>query len=328
MIYKLRFTILDLTNFEFRISICVSLFLCFQLQIFAQDKEVNFFQSAEEYNSKRLQLVGITTAASFTGSLIGLNKYWYSNYTRTSFHFFNDNKEWNQVDKLGHIVTAYYVGKFGIDVLNWCGVEENKSMIYGGLLGSLVLTNIEILDGFSEKWGASYGDLTANSLGSALVMVQHYKWKEQRVLLKFSSHKVNYNESVENRAKSLYGDKFMERTLKDYNGQTYWLSANIKSFILKDSKLPDWLNISAGYGAEGMLGGFGNEWAENEEVIIRDDIKRYRQYYLSFDIDLTRIETKSLFLNTFLSTFGFIKIPAPTIEFNGINQLKFHPFYF
>jgi len=149
MIYNLRFKIFGFTNFQSRISICLTFFLCITLPSLAQEKDLLFFQPAEEYNPKRLQLVGISTATIYTGSIIGLNKYWYSNYERSSFHLFNDNREWNQVDKLGHIVTAYYVGKFGIDVLNWCGVEENKSMIYGGLLGSLVLTNIEILDRFS-----------------------------------------------------------------------------------------------------------------------------------------------------------------------------------
>jgi hypothetical protein len=41
--------------------------------------------------------------------------------------------------------------------------------------------------------------------------------------------------------------------LKDYNGQTYWASANFKSFFPK-SNLPPWLGVSVGYGAEGLFG--------------------------------------------------------------------------
>src|SRR3712207_8632374 len=33
------------------------------------------------------------------------------------------------------------------------------------------------------------------------------------------------------RANDLYGSSFAERMIKDYNGQTYWLSANLKSFM-------------------------------------------------------------------------------------------------
>ncbi len=45
--------------------------------------------------------------------------------------------------------------------------------------------------------------------------------------------------------------KSLQRTniLKDYNGQTIWLSFNIHSFT-KDSFLPKWLSLAVGYGGE------------------------------------------------------------------------------
>ena len=42
--------------------------------------------------------------------------------------------------------------------------------------------------------------------------------------------------------------------LKDYNAQTYWFSANLKSFF-PEIKFTAWLNVAVGYGAEGMFGG-------------------------------------------------------------------------
>ena len=48
------------------------------------------------------------------------------------------------------------------------------------------LTIIEILDGQSAEWGASSGDLIANSLGSFLAIGQELKWNEQRIQLKYS----------------------------------------------------------------------------------------------------------------------------------------------
>jgi hypothetical protein len=48
----------------------------------------------------------------------------------------------------------------------------------------------------------------------------------------------------------------LEQMLKDYNGQTYWLSVNLHSFY-KGSKIPKWLNLAIGYGANGMLTGNG-----------------------------------------------------------------------
>ena len=54
---------------------------------------------------------------------------------------------------------------------------------------------------------------------------------------------------------------------------------------------------------------------------------RVRQFLLSFDIDLSKIEFENKFINTLIHTFGFIKIPLPTLEFSNSN-FKFHPIYF
>ena len=104
--------------------------------------------------------------------------------------------------------------------------------------------------------------------------------------------------------------------MKDYNGQTYWLSVNPASFMSKETKFPKWLNLAFGYGANGMTGGESNPlYVDSNSNVI--EFKRYRQYYLSLDIDLTRIKTKSKFLKTVFYTIGFIKIPAPSVEFSN-----------
>ncbi len=54
----------------------------------------------------------------------------------------------------------------------------------------------------------------------------------------------------------------------------------------------------------------------------------YRQFYVSLDLDLTKISTNSKFLQTVFSVVNFIKIPAPTLEINTKGQIKFHYLYF
>jgi hypothetical protein len=115
----------------------------------------------------------------------------------------------------------------------------------------------------------------------------------------------------------------IERLLKDYNGQTYWLSANVHSF-LKQSKIPNWLNFAVGYGADGMITGR----SEINDSFLYPETQRTRQFYLSLDVDLTKIHTRSHFLKTFFSIFNSIKIPAPTFEINGLGKVKFHYLYF
>jgi hypothetical protein len=79
-----------------------------------------------------------------------------------------------------------------------------------------------------------------------------------------------------------------------------------------------------------MFGGYNNVWpsAKPEFVLSNTDFPRYRQFYLSLDIDLSKIKTKSKLLNTLFRTINFIKIPSPTLEINTLNQIKFHPFFF
>jgi hypothetical protein len=265
----------------------------------------------QSFNKNRLITVVATESVLYTGSLIGLNQLWYKNYPRSAFHFFDDSRDWLQMDKVGHAITAFYIGKIGINLLDWTGVPNNQSIWYGGLLGFTYQTIIELLDGYSADWGFSLSDLGANTAGSALLIGQELGWKEQRMVLKYSFQQSPYAKFRPN----LLGNGLHENLVKDYNGQTYWLSINPASFFNKKIFFPNWLNIAIGYGAEGMIGGSSNP-------VIKDAggsavyFDRYRQFYLSLDIDLTRIKTKSKLVNILFNTIGFIKIPAPALEFN------------
>ena len=139
--------------------------------------------------------------------------------------------------------------------------------------------------------------------------------------MKFSYHNTDFP-----KYRHTLGTNLQERMLKDYNGQTYWLSANIKSFLRKESRFPKWINIAVGYGADGMLGGSYNP-PINEEGEILPKFERTRQFYIAPDIDLTKIKTKSKLLNTIFNAFGFIKFPLPALEINK-SKIKFQPLYF
>ena len=264
----------------------------------------------------------ITSATLYAGSMIGLYQLWYKDYAQSNFHFFNDNNEWLQMDKLGHFTTAYYISRIGFESLRWCGLDSKPAAWLGSMSSFLFLTTIEVFDGFSSEWGASPGDLIANTGGMLLFASQQTFWSEQRMLMKFSFRQSNYAAH----RPDLLGKSFVENLVKDYNGQTYWLSVNLKSFLKKNSKLPAWLNLAIGYGAEGMTGSS----AESSISVIDPGLnfKRYRQFYLAPDIDISRIKTRHNGLGLFLKTFGFIKFPLPCLEYNTVNGFIFHGIYF
>lgn len=274
------------------------------------------YAQQDTLNPKRLKTVIAVEATGYAAITTNLYILWYKDYESSGFHTFNDNSSWMQMDKVGHTVTSYYVGMAGYEALRWSGVNKKKSILFGGTLGLFFLTSVEVMDGFSENWGYSWGDVAANSAGTGLFIAQQLAWNEQRILLKYSFHQTYYADL----RPELLGENLIQNTIKDYNGQTYWASANIASFLGKNTKFPKWLNLAVGYGANGMAGSI-----ENNKY---PEIRRYRQYYLSLDIDLTRIKTKSKFANTVLGAFGFIKFPLPTLEFNQGGETKFYGVYF
>jgi len=274
--------------------------------------------SADTLNRKHLTIFVVTGSSLYAGSTIGLYNLWYKNYPQSSFHLFNDNKEWLQMDKCAHVTASYYIGRVGYSALRWSGVSEKKAIWYGGMTGFAFLTTIEIMDGFSKEWGFSPVDIVANTFGTGLFISQQLAWHEQKFVMKYSFHSSPFAQFNPD----LLGSTLLQNMVKDYNGQTYWLSANISSLGLQHTRFPKWLNIAAGYGAEGMIGASNNP----TEVNIPNS-ERYRQFYLTPDIDLSRIPVKSKTLKLFLKTIGFIKIPMPALEFNK-NGVKFHPLYF
>jgi len=278
---------------------------------------------------KKVLFISSFNVIGYGSSLIIFNNTWYKNYPRTSFHTFNDSKEWQQVDKVGHSWAAYNTGKASAAMWRWAGLSQKKAALIGGLSGAAYLTVIEFLDAHSSQWGWSWSDIGANITGSGLFIGQELLWKEQRLQFKFSFHHKNYGESQLNqRADDLFGKSWYERMLKDYNAQTYWFSANLKSFFPK-SGLPAWLNVSVGYGADGMLGGFENKWTDRSgNSVTRFDIPRKRQFYIAPDIDFTKIKTNSKFLRTAFSFLNSFKCPAPALMIDSKGKLKAYALYF
>ncbi|WP_239970644.1 DUF2279 domain-containing protein [Confluentibacter citreus] len=284
---------------------------------FSQSKLDSFLTPSDTLHKPRRNAIVIGEASVVGVSLIGLNQLWYADYPKSKFHTIDDSGEWLQMDKMGHVFSSYQMGRIGAQALHWAGVSKKDQLIYGATLGFGFLTAVEVFDGYSQEWGFSWTDVLANAVGTGFYVGQELLWDEQRIMLKFSFHQTQY---ASQRPDKL-GDGFLEQVLKDYNGQTYWLNINLHSFF-KESNIPKWLDLSIGYGAEGMLSGLkdvDNQLLTNNE--------RYRQFYLSFDLNLNKIETKSRVLRSVLDVFNVIKMPFPAIEFSK-NGRVFHLLYY
>lgn len=305
----------------------ISIILCslFSVLCYSQQTDttkIKFFTPSLSFNQKKFTGVMLTEGSILATSFIGFNELWYKNYPKSSFHLINDNHEWLLIDKFGHAGTVYYFTSRSIEIMQWTGLEKKKAMWYGIGVGQLYLLVIETLDGFSKQWGASLGDIIANTSGSLFWVAQNAIWQEQRINIKYSFHHTQFQQY----RPDLLGSSWPEAFFKDYNGQSGWLAVNIEPFLKEGNKFPKWLCVSVGYGADGMVGAEENATEYKGNPI--PYFNRYGQYYLSLDVELKKIHTPYKWLNYMLKIASLYKIPFPALEWNKQDKFIFHPLYY
>ncbi|MBS1486836.1 MAG: hypothetical protein JST43_04545 [Bacteroidetes bacterium] len=255
-------------------------------------------------------------------SMIWLSTAWYGSFT--AFHFFDDLLEWQYLDKLGHFFASFHLGLYFYQVLgnshHLNPIQRKKWISFSGFL---LLLPIEILDGFSQNYGASPADLLANGLGS-LYCYSHISYRAvASTLPKFSFHTTAFHWL----RPDLLGNTFAQQALKDYNGQTYWVSVSVNK-IFSTTFFPDWLALSIGYGAEGMLGGHDNVWQDvTGKTFDYTSVARTKRFILSADVVAAELMKKNKVFSYLFRPFVLLKFPAPAIEWND-RGFFFHPIYF
>ena len=318
-----------------KIAYLVTIFSLFFGQLTGQYSESNLSTDSLELEKRKKTLL-IGSISTYTVSSIGLYFAWYKNYNQEKFHFFNDWNEWNNMDKMGHIYSSYAQSDLMYQLSKWSGYNEKSSLTIACLTALSFQTTFEIMDGFSSRWGFSVPDITANLLGVGSFYAQQKLWNEQRIRFKLSYWPVDYSDQVyssetnlfnytlANRAASLYGSNFLEKLVKDYNGQTIWMSANLKSFW-KNSSLPNWLNIALGFGVNNIYGGYRNTWELIDEnfIVSREQFPRTRHFVISPDVDFSKIQAKSPFMKTLFSLINILKIPAPAIVIDSSGKVSY-----
>ena len=279
-------------------------------------------KDSTEIFSRRICILKITGSAFYLGMLTDLTSFSYRNNLQAQFHVYNNFTDWRlYMDKTHHAIATYYIGNIGYSLLRWAGENERQATWIGGLSGLFLLTTQEILDGFASKWSASSGDMAGNLAGSAVFISQQLVWHEQRVLLRWSYHPTSFPKYNP----ELLGNSFTQKMIKDYNGQTVWLSANMSSFLGRSPGILRWLNIALGYGATGIIGPVPSP------PVIRDipipSFEKLSKFYVAPDIDLSHIKTRSALFKWIFEAVGCLKFPLPALEISE-KGVKFHPLYF
>ena len=289
-------------------------FTCYcRISAFEGDTLSLMFSKQKKHNT----LISTFAITASTSSFIGLNELWYKDFPQSNFHFFNDSKEWMQMDKFGHAFSSYQLGRNFYNSLQTSDSNRNKNIFLGGASGLIYLTGIEILDGKSAQWGFSNSDMIANTFGYFLFASQEYFLQDQIISLKFSYQKSTFADM----RPETFGRNFQQRVLKDYNGQTYWLSAPLSLNRSNTKRFMRWLCISIGYSINENL------YADNNINSV-NNFHATREFFFSFDADLNRIEWRRKWMKKIASVINFIKIPSPTIGIRSDGKVKVYPVYF
>lgn len=278
--------------------------------------------SSELPDRNKLILATAGQFLAYSATFVALNNMWYKEFPRSSFHFYNDINDWQQMDKMGHMASAYHLNRASSKTFRWAGLDKKRSALFGAASAMTFMTAIEVLDGLSDEWGFSLGDVLANTIGAVTFVGQELYAEKQFISWKYSFHQ----SGLEEFRPDLLGKDLVENLVKDYNGMTIWLSFPIAPAFGIKSGMPEWLNLAVGYGAYGMLGSNANPSThQGRDMPV---LQRYRRWYLAPDIDFSRIPTKSRWLKSTLWGLNVFKLPAPAVEYNSKYGWSFHLMFF
>lgn len=272
---------------------------------------------------RRKKAIISSLSGVYITNMAAMYNLWYKDYKGSSFHIYNDSRDWMGMDKAGHTFSAFVEAKFSSQMFEWAGFNHRKAVILGCAYSFLYQNTFEIFDGYSSEWGFSPADFAANTFGASLVLGQQLMWHENRIIVKYSYHPSSFIDA----RPDMFGKNFYQNLLKDYNGQTYWLNFNPHSFF-KKSKMPKWLDISIGYGATGMYGGEDNIWEKDGKIYNFSHVPRRFEFYLAPDINLEKLKIKKKWLKIALNILNSYKVPLPAIKYTQNSGFKFVPIMF
>lgn len=255
--------------------------------------------------------------ALFLGSVIALHIHqsnaWWSK-DRGNFHFQEDWVSALQVDKAGHAFGGYISAYAMSEGLMASGFSWNSATLWGSVFGLAYQTYVETEDGFAKDWGFSPSDWYFDAIGPIFFLAQHNVPALQNITPKWQ-----YVPSQWTGKPELNGRP--KTFIDDYNSSTFWWSVNVYNLLpkkLKNYWVP-WLSIAVGYGADAV----DVRYDPNQPP----DQLSTRRFVIGLDYNLVEIlPDGGSFWNWLRQSLNYIKLPGPTLEFNG-SGTKFYLFY-
>jgi uncharacterized protein YfiM (DUF2279 family) len=243
-----------------------------------------------------------------------MTQHFFRDYPYGNFHLKHDWKTWRGLDKFYHNYGSYQMSAVFYQANRISGLDSIEALNLAFLESTIFSTTKEFADGHIDIGGWSWNDILMNFTGNSLFYTQQRWWGRQRIQYKFNY----FSSGIQQFSPKVLGTSYKNYWLKDYNGETFWLSSSLGDWNLTENKWLKPLGICIGYGANNLIG----EW-DNPNTFT---LPRYSQYYLGLDINWQQIPTQNKLLKTMFFLLNRFRFPLPSIEFNSLGKLQFHSF--
>jgi uncharacterized protein YfiM (DUF2279 family) len=250
------------------------------------------------------------TRAAVGGVFVGGNAALYEYFRRAWWSGerseFTVRSDWDLAfrdqDKLGHFLGGYQLARVGQDLLETACVGGRKAAWWGAAYAAAFQLQIEVWDGYQEKYGFSPPDLIFNTAGAALVVAQ-----QEAPAMRAFKPTISYarTDAVKHAADFPAGSVGRElRTTVDYAGQTYWISTDVERLLPDGAKRywPGLVRFSVGHSV--------TDWIEPETGAT---IRGRRKIVLSLDIDPEKLPGNHPLWRQVKHQLSYYRFPAPAL---------------
>jgi hypothetical protein len=239
----------------------------------------------------RFGIVTGTSAGLFVAGHVFFSNLWYKD-EKVDFHF-TWEEDWKYAlgaDKLGHAILPYIGADIYRQAFEWTGMRREPSVWTAAALASLYTTYIEIRDGFSIKWGFSWGDWAANTLGIGWRVLEFYEPTFENVRFKVSYYPSDAYEAGQ-----------YDNLIDDYESTYLWASVNVDPLLPTRwlSWCPDWINLAIGHSVKG--------------IVAYDGSGRH-ELFISLDWDTEGLPGDGAFWGWLKKVINYYHLPAPALQ--------------
>jgi uncharacterized protein YfiM (DUF2279 family) len=256
------------------------------------------------------QLAQGAVAVTFVGANLELfrrfKNAWWSGEKSEGFFFRADwDEQFRDQDKFGHFYGGYHLTRAGNTLLRGACVRKRNAVMLSAVYATLFQLQIEIWDGRYEKYGFSYPDLLANTVGMGLAVLHAVKPETEII-----KPTISYRQTAAMKDQRP-GDEI--RHSIDYSGQTYWLSLDVDA-ALPAAARPYWpgiIRFSVGHSITDWILPRPPGAAEG---VGQETVRAKRKILLSLDLEAEKLPGNHPVWVFVKRQLGFIRLPAPALQ--------------